>query len=1069
MNQKLLFVILLITTSLLIPKNIFAQTIIGETIPPSNFSLLELSTSKIKGGLRMPQISTTHRDSLTTPAFKTNVKARGLVIYNTHNQCIEYWNTTRWVSMCTGNADITFSPTIPETPFTPDGGNIGPFTPLEPTPCTGQIPYTFNVITGNTYTTINVINTYTGEFTVSMDQNPTSRPRTAIVRITNNCTSEYKEILFSQSGNSDLCNTTTAKPTISITNGGILCTGGAVYMHITNIDATATYIWTINDEEKGRGTTFTATHAGTYKVYVNGIGCDDNASDKITIRTTGTLAPNNPVTLYASNNGIICTTTPVSLMAFNVPTSGTLIWYKNGIKTTKTGNPISLTTFDEGNWFAVIENGTCTSTPSSSITIQTDNTSSSLVVPIVHVNSQLLTASSTFCINGRLELLLSNFASYPGAITIKWYNAEKLLGSGERLSVIAPSSGDFILRCVVTDNSGVVCARELITTNSLSGTAPATPGITATPAFICGGIPAQLTATIPATSYKWYKDGTLLPTETTQNISVSQTGSYQVEAVNASGCISSMSAPIAIGISDFPKLTWQSTHTTAETNQVLTFQVLGAFDPTAYTWTVNNGAIIQNGQGTNIVSIIFPNNGNTNINVTATNSCGISDVLTQAVVVANACTPITIRSTSITPTSNVLVAGSTLSMSVTASGTDPLTYQWKRDGINVGTNSPQLTINNITVAHSGAYTCEVTNTCSGPITANIGSGKITIIDTNIIATGVGTFSGSTCFDIAYSNDNSNSCGSLASRITQKADFSQTTTNTQTYTFTPSGTISNVRFIYANTNGSVITSLTPDANYTGNNINKPCTVKAVYESSLNTTAQGLISTNALTADIYVIYNDRANGTGTDRKIKLNVSVKDCACCGAYIAPGEWKNFMCHNLGADESLDAFTPARGINGNYYQWGRPIPIATVSSPGVITGASLLFPGNNLWNDTTKTVHDPCPTGYRIPTHGEWAGVIANNSRQFISNSNQNFRAGLLIGKALFLPFSGEYNTWRANNHNTRPPTLVNRDQVGCYWASSSNSQYRLSWLYLGSFGVETYYSDGDYAYGRSIRCIAE
>jgi hypothetical protein len=39
------------------------------------------------------------------------------------------------------------------------------------------------------------------------------------------------------------------------------------------------------------------------------------------------------------------------------------------------------------------------------------------------------------------------------------------------------------------------------------------------------------------------------------------------------------------------------------------------------------------------------------------------------------------------------------------------------------------------------------------------------------------------------------------------------------------------------------------------------------------------------------------------------------CGAYVAAGVWKQFMCHNLGADASLDPFTPVQGIHGNLYQ----------------------------------------------------------------------------------------------------------------------------------------------------------
>ncbi len=103
-------------------------------------------------------------------------------------------------------------------------------------------------------------------------------------------------------------------------------------------------------------------------------------------------------------------------------------------------------------------------------------------------------------------------------------------------------------------------------------------------------------------------------------------------------------------------------------------------------------------------------------------------------------------------------------------------------------------------------------------------------------------SGKICFDVAISNDNTNSCGPLSARTANKADFTQATTHTQTYTFTPQGAVSNVRFNFVNTNGDVIVSLTADGNYSGNNISTTCTATAMYNQSLNGLATGLTNAN-----------------------------------------------------------------------------------------------------------------------------------------------------------------------------------------------------------------------------------
>lgn len=69
------------------------------------------------------------------------------------------------------------------------------------------------------------------------------------------------------------------------------------------------------------------------------------------------------------------------------------------------------------------------------------------------------------------------------------------------------------------------------------------------------------------------------------------------------------------------------------------------------------------------------------------------------------------------PSSTTAVVGTTVSFSIVAKGSS-LHYQWKRNGTNVGGNSNILTMNNITAADAGNYTCEVSNLCNS-ITSSI--------------------------------------------------------------------------------------------------------------------------------------------------------------------------------------------------------------------------------------------------------------------------------------------------------------------------------------------------------------
>ncbi len=70
------------------------------------------------------------------------------------------------------------------------------------------------------------------------------------------------------------------------------------------------------------------------------------------------------------------------------------------------------------------------------------------------------------------------------------------------------------------------------------------------------------------------------------------------------------------------------------------------------------------------------------------------------------------------PTNTTVTAGQTATFTVVASGTAPLTYQWKQGTTNVGTNSATLSIANAQSANAGSYTCVVSNS-AGTATSNV--------------------------------------------------------------------------------------------------------------------------------------------------------------------------------------------------------------------------------------------------------------------------------------------------------------------------------------------------------------
>ena len=434
----------------------------------------------------------------------------------------------------------------------------------------------------------------------------------------------------------------------------------------------------------------------------------------------------------------------------------------------------------------------------------------------------------------------------------------------------------------------------------------------------------------------------------------------------------------------------------------------------------------------------------------------------------------TVASTGVTGLTATLIAGNF------STGNGSLIYTITGTPSTVGTASFQINI--------GGQSCVLTRIVTAPS----------------FPSGEGSFGGKTCFDIAESNDNVVGCAGLSGRISQRANFNLTSTNTQTYTFTPVGTVSNVRFIFVNTNGNVISSIS--GGNSGNNIVTSVEATVVYNTLLSSPnpdapstalALGITNANPLTADIYVIYNDGATNNGTDRQLKLTPNVKDCACCMAKINATEYKEFLCHNLGADTSLDPHVPVVGLQGAYIQWGKrgpnttgdsrvdwqtaphngalgfaAAPTATNANAGAISGWSTTNAPNDAWRTAggSKTINDPCPTGYRVPTADEWSGVSNNNTvirTGPFSNSSTHYGSMVHFGpdsatKLLSLPATG------FRNYTTGE--LTSRGIRGYYWSSTISALYSSAAYTLDVNGIDVRPFSNTYrTHGITIRCISE
>jgi uncharacterized protein (TIGR02145 family) len=272
----------------------------------------------------------------------------------------------------------------------------------------------------------------------------------------------------------------------------------------------------------------------------------------------------------------------------------------------------------------------------------------------------------------------------------------------------------------------------------------------------------------------------------------------------------------------------------------------------------------------------------------------------------------------------------------------------------------------------------------------------------------------------------------------------------------------------NTALSPITHTTVGATGIGTPTGLPAGVTAAWASNTITISGTPMATGAFNYSIPLAGDcGSVSATGT---ITVN------AYCGAYVAAGVWKAFKCHNLGADESADPFTPDWKLNGNYYQWGRsgvaangPTgPSSGEANDGAITGWNSTAASGGAWADGSKTASDPCPAGFRVPTSVQWDAVLNTNLNPTSSfpgtwsNNSTNYSSGLRIGsgtKGLFLPAAG----YRDDSNGT----LLDRGDYGFYWSSTAAGAKAFTLWAQNGFAISAF--DMNRTNGMPVRCIAQ
>ena len=129
----------------------------------------------------------------------------------------------------------------------------------------------------------------------------------------------------------------------------------------------------------------------------------------------------------------------------------------------------------------------------------------------------------------------------------------------------------------------------------------------------------------------------------------------------------------------------------------------------------------------------------------------------------------------------------------------------------------------------------------------------------------------------------------------------------------------------------------------------------------------------------------------------------------------------------------------------------------------------NTRWttSESTKSIYDPCPAGWRVPDGGD-NGVWSKAWGSFSSFTNASLYNSTNEGMNFSGKFGSASTIWYAASgyRDFKDGSLSFVGGSGGYWSASPSSNIAY-YLYFGNLGFVN--PSGNYyrAYGRSVRCL--
>jgi hypothetical protein len=476
-----------------------------------------------------------------------------------------------------------------------------------------------------------------------------------------------------------------------------VCNGSTFYLKSLNNPVGATYQW------KQNGVNISGETNRKLLIQDNGIfsltmtvgGCTATSSG-IVIRISSSLATNS-----INSNGITqaCTGDSISLSAPK-GIGFSYQWFKNNALITN-ALASSYKAFQTGTYKVTVTRGAICMTTMNTLSLNFSNSA----------NPQIITDKSVICQGRKTTLKSSNTNA---THTLQWFKDGVSISSANKDSLVVSQTGNYYLQTTKGTCTGNSNAMNISITN-LNLPAPQIQKDYSNAFETCANNVVKLRIKdYNDTTVVWLKDGNVLAGQTGTTLIARESGNYAVRYSGNDLCFS-QSAVVPVKIIDASTATFSPNNITASSYDFQSFKP--TFTGTApYIYTVNNVR-------TDIVTdpnayFFFSNLNAQTLTITKiANACGVGTASGPATITLGSCSTPT-QVTSISASNNPVCIGGTTTLNVVAQGTGTLTYQWRKDGVNISNaTSNSLTLSNFNYADIAQYSVAVTGGC-GTVISN---------------------------------------------------------------------------------------------------------------------------------------------------------------------------------------------------------------------------------------------------------------------------------------------------------------------------------------------------------------